>query len=427
MNKAAGIRPAALMWLTAALSPATALASDIQVRFELELTKGTGTAAAQIVVRQQAGALREIVLDKDRVRKAAGPGRITTDADGVHWVPPAEGGTLRYQAVLDHRRKADDPGSYDAWVGERFALFRGERAFPIRSWRRARGTTLDGELAITVPEGWSLVTPYLPEGPSSGPQAGSTRTLGHLPIHNPGKRLPRPLGWIIAGDIGTRRDWIGGIEITVSAPRGGRMERIAMLGLLRWTLPRLVAELQPGATQLPYVSIVSAGDPMWLGALSAPNSIFVNSARPLISENGTSTIVHEMVHVLLRDLKVPRDQDWIVEGLAEYLSLRALKDSGTISPQRYAAAINGFRERGAGIKTLRTPSASGPVTARAVAIFHDLDLELRAAGTRKATLASVVDGFLRSGKPLTLVSLRAAARAIIGKPARTLYIRAIPD
>ncbi len=70
---------------------------------------------------------------------------------------------------------------------------------------------------------------------------------------------------------------------------------------------------------------------MWLGALSAPNSIFVHASRPLISENGTSTIVHEIVHVLLMDLKTPRDQDWIDEGLAEFLSLRALKDSGTIS------------------------------------------------------------------------------------------------
>lgn len=416
-----GFRPRALIWLATVLLPGAVLAGDIQVRFELALAPGNGSANAQIVVRQDGGALHEIVLDGSRVRDVSGTGRIMTDAGGVHWVPPPEGGALRYRALLDHRRKADDAHSYDGWVGDRYALFRGERAFPIRSWRWAPGSILHGELAISRPEGWSLVTPYPPDAAPGAPP----RQDENLAIRNPGDRLPRPLGWIIAGEIGTRRDVIEGIEITVSAPRGSHMERIAMLGLLRWTLPQLVPKLPQGASPLRYLDIVSAGDPMWLGALSAPNSIYVNSARPLISENGTSTIVHEMVHVLLRDLKTPRDQDWIVEGLAEYLSLRALKDSGTISPQRYAAAITGFRERGAGIRTLRTPTASGPVTARAVAIFHDLDIELRAQG--KASLASVVAGFLQSGKPMTLVSLRAAARTILGKPARTLYIRDIPD
>ncbi len=408
-----------LWWLVGVLASGTALAADIQVRFELELAAGTAAAPARIVVQQRAGELREIVLDSSRVRNASGDGRITTDADGMHWVPPAKGGTLRYQATLSHRRKAGDDHSYDAWVGERFALFRGDRAFPVRSWRRVRGSTLDGALAISRPRDWSLITPYLPDD-----QANDKAPLR---IQNPGKRLPRPIGWIIAGDIGTRRDVIAGIEITVSAPRGSRMERIAMLGVLRWTLPRLVPALQQDSSSLHYLNIVAAGEPMWLGALAAPNSIFVNSARPLISENGTSTIVHEMVHILLRDLKTARDQDWMVEGLAEYLSLHALKDSGTISAQRYASAIAGFRRRGAGVQSLRTASASGAVTARAVTIFHDLDLELRAAGSGKASLTTVVQSFLQSGKPLTLVSLRASARTIIGKPARTLHIQAIPD
>ncbi|MEZ5565841.1 MAG: hypothetical protein R3F24_10125 [Gammaproteobacteria bacterium] len=354
------------------------------------------------------------MLDSNRVQDVAGDGHITTDAKGVHWVPPVAGGTLRYNAKLSHRRKAGDDHSYDAWVGERFALFRGDRAFPIRSWRRARGSTLKGELSVARPKDWSLVTPYLPDG------------LGRMMIRNPGKRLPRPVGWIIAGDIGTRRDVFEGIEFTVSAPRGIRMERIAMLGILRWTLPQLVPALQ-GSRPPRYINIVAAGDPMWLGALSAPNSIYVNSARPLISENGTSTIVHEMMHVLLRDLKTPRDQDWIVEGLAEYLSLRALKDSGTISAQRYDSAIAGFRRWGASVKSLRTESASGPITARAVTIFHDLDIELRAASGDKTPLIAVVRDLLLSGKPANLATFRASARAVIGKPARTLYIRALPD
>ncbi|MEO7387537.1 MAG: hypothetical protein ABIX37_11425, partial [Gammaproteobacteria bacterium] len=244
-------------------------AADALARFELDLAAGASVTPARIVIRQGAGALREIVLDADRVLDASGDGKITTVADEVRWRPPATGGTLRYQVALSHRRNGTHAAGNDALVAEHYALFRGEDAFPVRAWRRARGSTLEGELAIRVPRQWSLVTPYLPNA------------LGPLPISNPGERLPRPIGWIAAGDLGTRRDVIAGIEITVTAPRGLRLERVAMLGLLRWTLPRLVPTLTEtigsGVSARPrYVSIVSAGDPMWLGALSAPNSLFVH-------------------------------------------------------------------------------------------------------------------------------------------------------
>ena len=395
-------------------TPAQGFASDIQLRFELDISAAKSLASARIVVRQSNGALREIVLDTSGVQNVTGDGQITVGKDAVRWLPPAAGGgTLRYQVALSHRREGENSPGNDAWVGDRVALFRGENAFPIRSWRRARGKTMTGELSVGLPKRWSLVTPYLPDGP------------GRLPIHNPGTRLPRPIGWIIAGDLGTRRDFIGDLEITVTAPRGLRMERVAMLALLRWSLPQLLPALfGPGSPR--YISIVAAAEPMWLGALSAPNSIFVHAQRPLISENGTSTIVHEMVHVLLMDLETPRDEDWIDEGLAEFLSLRALKDSGTISTTRYHATIAGFRRWGESVKSLRTRSSKGAVTARAVAIFHDLDEELREASKGKQSVASVVGGLLRAREPADHLTLRAAARRVIGRPARALAPAALP-
>ena len=396
---------------------AASAAADIEARFELDLAPGAGLTSAQIVVRQGDGALRELVLDGTRLEKVTGDGQVRVDGKRVRWLPPAGGGTLSYRVPLSHRRQGTSAPGNDAYVGETFAIFRGDDAFPVTSWRRARGSTLDGELAIGLPRGWSLITPYLPNA------------LGRLPIRNPGTRLPRPIGWIIAGDIGTRRDTIAGIEITVSAPRGLRMERIAMLGLLRWTLPELVAPLTGGKERPPgsrYLNIVAAAEPMWLGALSAPNSLFVHADRPLISENGTSTVVHEMVHVLLADLDTPRDQDWIDEGLAEYLSLRALRDSGTISAARYEATIASFRRWGGQAKSLRTAASSGPVTARAVAVFHDLDAELRQASGGKQTVATLVRGFLDQDRQASLASLRAAAGKVTGKLPRALRAAAVP-
>ncbi|MDH4022563.1 MAG: hypothetical protein OEV14_05510 [Gammaproteobacteria bacterium] len=414
MSRASLLVRSALLCLASLLAQASTSASEIALRFELDVAAGKSLAAARIVVRQSDGALREIVLAREGLQKVSGDGEITVSRDMVRWLPPAAGGgTLRYQVALSHRRQGENSPGNDAWVGERFALFRGENAFPIRSWRRARGSAMTGDLSVGLPKRWSLITPYLPNG------------LGRMPIHNPGTRLPRPIGWIIAGDLGTRRDFIDKLEITVTAPRGLRMERVALLGLLRWTLPQLLPALY-GPASPRYINIVAAAEPMWLGALSAPNSIFVHAQRPLISENGTSTIVHEMVHVLLMDLETPRDQDWIDEGLAEFLSLRALKDSGTISASRYDAAVAGFRRRGESVKSLRTRSSKGAVTARAVAVFHDLDEELRRASKGRQSVATVVSGLLRSKTPADPETLRAAARRVIGRPARALVPAALP-
>lgn len=392
-------------------------AADIAVRFELDLAAGASLTPARIVVRQGDGALRELVLDARRLDKVTGDGKLAIEEDRVRWSPPVTGGTLRYRVPLTHRRQGRNAAGNDAFVGDSFALFRGEDAFPVKSWRRVKRSSLEGELAVGLPRNWSLVSPYLPNA------------LGRLPILNPGERLPRPIGWLIAGDVGTRRDVIAGIEMTVTAPRGLRMERIAMLGLLRWTLPQLVPPLLPGGAgpSVPrYINIVSAAEPMWLGALSAPNSVFVHADRPLISENGTSTIVHEMVHVLLAGLATPRDQDWIDEGLAEYLSLRALKDSGTISADRYDNTIVAFRRWGEPVKSMRGSSSSGPVTARAVAVIHDLDAELRQATRGKESVATLVREFLRTGKPASLASLRASATRMIGRPPGALTAASVP-
>ena len=400
--------------LAGVFSHGTGRAADAQVRFELDLKSGAPVTGARIVVRQDSGALREIVLDRTLVQNPAGDGQITVGSTGVRWVPPAAGGTLRYRIPLSHRRQGRHTVGNDAWIGETFAVFRGEDAFPISSWRRAKSSSLDGELRIQLPRAWALITPY------------SADVRGRLQIRNPGRRLPRPLGWISAGDLGIRRDRVGDIDIAVTAPRGLRMERVAMLGVLRWTLPQLVPQLTAVQSRPHRINIVAAGPPMWLGALSGPNSIFINADRPLISENGTSTIVHEMVHVLLADLATPPDQDWIDEGLAEFLSLRALRDSGTISSTRYDATITEFRRWGAPVTTLRTTAASGPVTARAVTLFHDLDAELRAASSGRQSVATLVHSLLLSTQRADLESLRTGARKVLGKPARALTASAVP-
>jgi hypothetical protein len=397
---------------------ALAAAPPVALRYELILRAERPVANAAITIGQDAGQLRRITLDASRIEAPKADGRLQREGRKLHWEPPARGGVLRYRIELARERASRNGQvtAFDAWVGDRVAVFRGTDAFPITAWRRGKTAQLAGELAVTVPKGWSVITPYRPDA------------RGRMPVVNPGARRPRPLGWIMAGSLGTRREQIAGLELTVSAPRGLRMERLGMLAVLRLTLPRLVTDLDPGqqdAGPPPYLNIVAAGEPMWLGALAAPNSVYVHAARPLLSENGTSTIVHEMVHVLLADLDTPRDQDWLDEGLAEYLSLRALREAGLISGLRFDAAIAEFRQRGATVTSLRTAAASGAVTARAVAILHDLDVELTRRNA-KAGLETLVRQLLQERRVASLATLRGVARRSLGREPRALAPANVP-
>jgi hypothetical protein len=144
------------------------------------------------------------------------------------------------------------------------------------------------------------------------------------------------------GRLGIRRETIAGLRLTVAAPLGAGANRVAMLALLNWNL-RWLVEQSP--LQMRRLLIASGPEPLWRGGLSAPNSLFLRADLPLIGEDGSSTLLHEAAHVLF-PVDASDDADWIDEGLAEYLSVRALLESGGLSPARYRASIDGFRRRG---------------------------------------------------------------------------------
>ena len=172
--------------------------------------------------------------------------------------------------------------------------------------------------------------------------------------------------------------------------------------------------------------VVSAGDPMWRGGLSAPTSLYLHSSRPLISENATSPLLHEVAHVVAPVPAAP-EHDWIDEGVAEYLALRVLRDSGTISSERFRDAIDTFRRRGTGVRNMLTRSSAGVVTARAVATFNDVDTELGRLTGGKADIFDLVRRLGREERDIDLVRLRALAAELAGgRPLTALSDRNVP-
>jgi hypothetical protein len=403
-----------LLTLSITALPSIAMGSPkhdlYQLHFAVDLTRTDGYATAQITVSQQMPLLREVRLraPADLYANFSGDGAINREGAVVTWQPPPHGGSIKYVVLIDHQRTG---GGFDALFTENWALFRGDDVFPPASISQRPGTRASSKFSTRLPENWSIVTPFTED------------TDGHLLIDNPERNFARPVGWIIAGRLGVRRDLIAGMDISVAGPLNSGIERIGMLALLRWTLPLLAAEIE---SLPPHISIVSAGEPMWRGGLSAPNSLYIHADRPLLSENATSTLLHEMIHVLM-PIATTGEHDWIDEGIAEYVTLKILYRSGTISAERFTASIRKFADRGQAVDSLLTTRASGAITSRAVTIFHNIDNELQSLTDGHADIFSLIHELMACHEPIDITDLRSITTQLTGgQPLTALQDSHIP-
>jgi len=219
-----------------------------------------------------------------------------------------------------------------------------------------------------------------------------------------------------AGKLGTRWEDIDQVRLLISGPTGQSIRRLDMAAFLRWNLPTLM-EIFPEFPDR--VLIVSAGDPMWRGGLSGPNSLFVHADRPLISGNGTSTLLHEMVH-LAQGYRAKSGEDWIVESMAEFYTLDIMRRSGTISERRFDLGLEQLESWSSQAGELRAEESTGSRTAKGVAIMHALDHELKEISGGRLSLDDVARVLSAEGIPVGLEQLRQTAEALAGEPLTSL-------
>ncbi len=345
-------------------------------------------AFMELKISQRQGLLRELHMpfDEKILSDIDGDGEISFDAGRIHWLPPSDGGRLRWYAKVNHLRNND---TFDAFVGDTWALFRAEDVIPPTATRTLRQAVSKTRLMFDLPDGWSAVTEYF-------------NRSGVFDVSNPNRRFDRPTGWIVLGELGVRHETVAGVRVVVAAPVGHGARRLDILAMLNWTLPDLV-RLLPGFPRR--LTVISAGEPMWRGGLSAPRSFYVHADRPLISENGTSTIMHEAIHVGLGVAAV-KGADWIIEGLAEYYGLEMLRRSGTISEKRYRFARSELADWGKNAKSLCAEPSSGAITARAVTLFARLNDEINKKSERKYDLDDVVRKLVNSQRKISVQQLR---------------------
>jgi hypothetical protein len=339
--------------------------------------------------------------EPERYSGFKGSGEVESKGGRVTWRPPARDAWLQYRVNLQSKRAS---GRFDGLVTSGWALFRADDLVPPVHLDMEDGTQSKAKLALDLPDGWSAATPF--------PRYKS----GRYNLDNPRRLFDRPIGWLLLGKIGARRETVGGTRLTVAAPLDTGVRRMDMLAFLRWTLPTMQALFPRFPTRL---LVVSAGDPMWRGALSGPNSLFVHADRPLISENATSTLLHELVHVAMRAQSTP-GADWIVEGLAEYYSLEVLRRSGAISDERFEKAHRNLAEWGKAAERLDVPRSSGARTARAVGALRAIDAEIRSLSKGDASLDDVARAMAEEGRPVTIEVFRARVEGAAGGKVRSI-------
>ena len=372
------------------------------VHYQITPDPQSGSVAIEMSVEQSRKRLRELSFDlTDGLTYdiEADSGLILTD-DAVRWEPGARGGTLKWRRNVAHQRR---DGGYDALLHENWGIFRAEDVIPRARTRTLKGSQSETSFSFELPSDWSAISEY-------------STLHDQIDIALPHRRFDQPRGWIAMGHLGIRRETIAGTRISVVGPEDQSVRRMDMLALLNWVLPEITAVLPDS---IPRLTIVSAGDPMWRGGLSAPASIFIHADRPLISENATSTLVHEIFHVAL-GASAASGNDWIIEGLAEYYSLELLLRGGAITARRYQRALEKQISWADEAETLCANRSSGATTALAVVTFRALDSEIRKKTAGEFSLDNVVAELRNIQSNISLQDLRPIVTDILQGPADTL-------
>jgi hypothetical protein len=398
-----------LLSIVSALQAAPAAASIYHIDYGATIDAGSGLAHVSIKLssRRDLPSRLDFAIDPGRYTNFEAAGHVERRERHLIWEPPADGGTLRYDFRIDNKRR---DGMYDSLITKDWAILRADRMVPPVSVTAPKGAKSHARLRFELPDGWSIITPF----PAAEP--------GVLRIAEPDRRFDRPTGWMLAGRIGTRSEVTTGIETIVAAPLGGDARRQDTLAFLNWNLPEIAA-IFPGFPKR--LLVVRAGDPMFRGGLSGPSSLFLHLDRPLISENRTSTLLHELVHVAT-GLRGDDESDWIVEGIAEYYSIETLRRSGGISQVRYQETLSRLARWSKQSTTLFKKQSSGATTAQAVLVFAAADAEIRRLTDGKHSLDDVAARLATDRGEVSLARLQAVAAEVAGQPLQSLERKRLP-
>jgi len=382
----------------AGLAPVTDV--EVQFAYQVSLVPAERLANVTLRVRQPEPGLARLRFRVDPAQHLGfeGDGDISVEGtDYVVWSLPPRGGTIRWTARLDHLR---DPTSYDARFGTNWALFRGSDLVPPAASRFAEGSRSSGTLQLEVPKKWEFVSRH------------PVTENGVYLLEDPDRFFARPSGWMMVGRIESETFSVEDMKITLATTRRLGVDLMELRAFLRWTLPtygEILGQLPPRLV------LVGAGDPMWRGGLSGPQSIYLHRDRPLVDDDGTSPILHELAHVFM-GAKAGPGGDWVVEGIAEYYAIEVLYRSGGMSTEERVATHRRLRRKGRKVDELQVDRAKSRVTARAVAVLERLDQRMRDLTEDRANLDLVLRRLITLDEAITTELFKGVVEEVVGQP-----------
>jgi hypothetical protein len=341
----------------------TATAAPVRIDYLISFLPAKKSAEVRIEI-DQADWLKQVRfnLEKHELSNIKASGTIERSDQSVIWRPKTKGKAyVSYTVAIPQERSS---GVYRAMITKDWTLLRGEGLVPPLSIKRSKKVEREIYVSFSLPENWSSVQ-------TGWPRIESGKNVYKLDRAQ--NTFARPYGWIVSGTLGTRRDQLSRTSVAISSPRGQdfrQMEMMTFLGMIWPHIDKLFPQVPEN------LLIAGATDPMWRGGLSAPTSLYLHSDRPLVSENGTSTLIHELVHVL-SGIRGVDGEDWIAEGLAEYYSVELIYRAGGFTESRREKIFADLASWSKDVKALRQPRSSGAVTARAAVFFDELDREIQ--------------------------------------------------
>lgn len=385
------------LWVTPFVNAADDLAYNIAYTIALD----PALQGAQVSIKiDNHGLIDRLVFaqKKEVYSNIRANGKLVISDNEVIWDLPENDAQLTLFVKITHEKSTE---KFDALINEQWAIFRGDDLIPAMHTFEDEGAYSKATLEVKLPETWKSIE-------TGWPRLSENR----FAIENPDRRFDRPTGWMIAGNLGTRRATVKKTKIAVSAPSGENFRRMDVLTFLSFTWREMNLAFEKTPDKL---LVVGAGDPMWRGGLSASNSLFLHADRPMVSENGTSPIIHELMHMVTRisgEKTAATNDDWIAEGIAEFYSIELLYRAKGMTKVRRGKIIKNLADWGKDVQHLRKTSSTGAVTARAVVWLDELDQEIRKQSRDKYCLDHVVRQLMKKRK-VSLDDLKVASQSLV--------------
>lgn len=367
---------AAILWVSVAQAEGAPARANFTMQYTVHVSHDPRDPATVDVELLGGNEILKVVwreIDPEWFHRFSATGRLLqNDPRQWTWYPDGITGHFRYAVMLNQPRNVK---GFDSYHGGSWVLTRTSNLFPIKRFTSRKPVRSLTRVRFQLPQGWQVVTAMRPV------------TNDTVEARDRGNALTAPYGWVLLGDLDIHRFTVASTEVTVAAPRVMQYSAGPLIDLLRRVLERLAITVHAIPER---ITVVVGPDPLWRGGLSGEDSLYLNHNLPLIASDYTSTVVHELFHIAQGFRKADEQADWIVEGLAEYYSLRVLREIRELPRSRFVKGIRKFDRQGLwGRNFLSTTQRDVLYNAAPLVMFY-IDELIREATKGEATLRTVV-------------------------------------